>query len=44
MNTLNVQNCTNSMGNYVYQMYELSGFFDNLNIQNYVNSTGNCVH
>ena len=42
-NALNVQNCINSMGNFVHQMYRLSRFLDNLNIQNCVNSMGNGV-
>ena len=44
VNTFNVQNCENSMGICVYQMYRLSGFSKNLNIQNYIYLTGNCVH
>ena len=42
-NTLKVQNCINSMGNFVHWMYWFSGFLDNLNIQNCVNSMGNGV-
>jgi len=38
-----IQNCVNSMGNWVSYMYGLSEFVEKLNIQNYVNSTGNCV-
>ena len=41
---LNVQNCGNSMGNYVRYMYEMSKFAKKLNIPNSENSTGNCVH
>ena len=41
---LYIQNCVNSMGNYVHYMYELSGFAKKLNIQNCINLIGNYVH
>jgi len=50
VDNLNIQNCTNSMGNCVYYTYGLSGFIeepnfaDTLNVPNCVNPTGNCVH
>ena len=31
---LNVQNCTNSVGNYVRWMYGMSKYAENLNIKN----------
>ena len=42
--TLNVQNCVNSTGNCVRQMYRLFEFAEKLNIKNCVKSTVNCVH
>ena len=41
---LTLQNCRNSMGNYVRYMYGMSRFAEKLNIPNFKNSTGNCVH
>ena len=47
---LNFQNCMNSIGNCVHQMYRLSRFVENLNstdmmnVQNCVNLTKNWVH
>ena len=39
-----VQNCGNSMQNFVHYMYGMFGFVEKLNIPNSENSTGNCVH
>ena len=47
---LNFQNCVNSIGSCVHQMYGLSRFVENLNsmdmlnVQNCVNLTRNWVH
>ena len=47
---LNIKNCVNSTGNWVYYMYGMFGFTEKLNsagtlnAQNCVNPMGNCVH
>ena len=41
---LNVQNCTNLVGNYVRWMYGMSKYAKKFNIKNQANSTRNCVH
>ena len=41
---LNVQNCGNSMGNFVQHMYGMFGFAEKLNVQNCVNLTENYRH